>query len=482
MRAIGPSPARLEPHDATTWFPVPDPRSLPSLEVMLAELDAEGPGSAVASLPSDVIDLVVLEHLVTATPARAEPHDAAAWLPLPEDVHALPALGDLLAPSPAVTAALLAEAEAVASEAAAAAVAAAAPSPARAEPHDSTTWLPLPDPETLGPLHTPEPADRGDAERPTAPRRAARAARRPRIWAFVLLAAATVAGVVQLTGTDAPEAVAGTRPIPVTVDLDGQITTLSTTARTAAGLGRQLHVNKLVGVRHAPRRLVRHAYVVLRTRKSGQLVIDGHTVAYDSPSLTVAELLAASHVVLDGDDTAVPAPTSVLTDGALVTVVRVGAATKQTTEAVAFDTEMAPDPTLDIGQTREHRAGTPGVATLTWRARTENGVEVGQTLLSSVTTTAPISRVVGYGTRADPRWDELAQCESGGRWNTVDGGTPAYDGGLGIYRPNWAHYGGLEFAPNAGLATREEQIIVAQRIYDEYGWEPWGCARTLHWL
>ena len=41
-----------------------------------------------------------------------------------------------------------------------------------------------------------------------------------------------------------------------------------------------------------------------------------------------------------------------------------------------------------------------------------------------------------------------------------------------------SHYGGLEFAPNAGLATREEQIIVGERIYDDYGWYAWGCART----
>ena len=41
-----------------------------------------------------------------------------------------------------------------------------------------------------------------------------------------------------------------------------------------------------------------------------------------------------------------------------------------------------------------------------------------------------------------------------------------YDGGLGILRSTWIAFGGLEFAPNAGLATREEQIIVGQRIYN----------------
>jgi hypothetical protein len=58
-----------------------------------------------------------------------------------------------------------------------------------------------------------------------------------------------------------------------------------------------------------------------------------------------------------------------------------------------------------------------------------------------------------------------------------------YDGGLGILRSTWIAFGGLEFAPNAGLATREEQIIVGQRIYNTYGgWsQSWGCARQMHW-
>ena len=42
--------------------------------------------------------------------------------------------------------------------------------------------------------------------------------------------------------------------------------------------------------------------------------------------------------------------------------------------------------------------------------------------------------------------------------------------------------GGLEFAPNAGLATREQQIIVGMRIQAAHGWGAWGCGHTLHWV
>jgi len=137
---------------------------------------------------------------------------------------------------------------------------------------------------------------------------------------------------------------------------------------------------------------------------------------------------------------------------------------------------------LPVGQTREVQAGAPGVMVVTSRARLENGAVAGMSTLSKVPSVAPTPHVVAYGTLADWHWDALAQCESGSRWGTVDPVADGYDGGLGIYRGTWRAFGGLEFAPNAGLATREQQIIVGQRIVDRYGWSPWGCARNaLHW-
>jgi uncharacterized protein YabE (DUF348 family) len=276
--------------------------------------------------------------------------------------------------------------------------------------------------------------------------------------------------------------VAGVAPFSVSVDLDGEIETVRTTAARPNALVRQLDVGKYVAVREAPRRLGDGSQLVLRTRKSGLLKVDGQTLTFDSPSLTVAELLAMYDVSLEGDDTTSPSPDAILADGAQVKVVRVGAATQQSTETIPFGEETVADPTIPIGETREITAGVEGIATITWRARIENGVEVGRTMLSKVTTTEPTSRVMGYGTQADWHWDALANCESGGRWSTVDGGTPSYDGGLGILRENWRHYGGLQFAPNAGLATREEQIQVASRIHAEHGWDAWGCANgALGW-
>jgi len=57
-------------------------------------------------------------------------------------------------------------------------------------------------------------------------------------------------------------------------------------------------------------------------------------------------------------------------------------------------------------------------------------------------------------------WEAVSWCETNHNWN--DGGY--YAGGLGIAKSTWVGYGGRQFAPTAKTATKEEQIIVANRI------------------
>ncbi len=78
---------------------------------------------------------------------------------------------------------------------------------------------------------------------------------------------------------------------------------------------------------------------------------------------------------------------------------------------------------------------------------------------------------------SDLAWDRLAQCESGGDWkiNTGNG----YYGGVQFSPSTWRAFGGGEFAPNAHQATREQQIVVAERTLAEQGWNAWpSCSRS----
>jgi hypothetical protein len=58
-------------------------------------------------------------------------------------------------------------------------------------------------------------------------------------------------------------------------------------------------------------------------------------------------------------------------------------------------------------------------------------------------------------------WAQVADCEEGGDWS-FNG--PVFDGGLGISRANWIAYGGEQFAPEAAMASEDQQIMVAERI------------------
>ena len=83
------------------------------------------------------------------------------------------------------------------------------------------------------------------------------------------------------------------------------------------------------------------------------------------------------------------------------------------------------------------------------------------------------------------RWDRLARCETGGNWATNTGN--GFGGGLQFMHQNsystWLSFGGGEFSPNPWGASREEQIIVAERVLARSGYGAWpGCSRKFGWL
>jgi len=71
----------------------------------------------------------------------------------------------------------------------------------------------------------------------------------------------------------------------------------------------------------------------------------------------------------------------------------------------------------------------------------------------------------------DDIWSAVAQCESGNNWqiNTGNG----YYGGLQFSQSTWEFFGGLDYAPRADLATKEEQIIIAEKTLARQGWGAW---------
>jgi resuscitation-promoting factor RpfA len=70
-------------------------------------------------------------------------------------------------------------------------------------------------------------------------------------------------------------------------------------------------------------------------------------------------------------------------------------------------------------------------------------------------------------------WDRVAQCESGGNWQSNIGN--GFSGGLQFTPSTWRAFGGTGVAHQA---SRTQQIAVAERVLAAQGWNAWPvCSR-----
>jgi len=94
-------------------------------------------------------------------------------------------------------------------------------------------------------------------------------------------------------------------------------------------------------------------------------------------------------------------------------------------------------------------------------------------IIYSAALIASMALIAAPAANADPNWDAIAQCESGGNWaiNTGNG----YYGGLQFTLGTWYANGGTGM-PNQ--ASRQEQIRVAENVLHTQGIGAWPvCGR-----
>jgi len=63
-------------------------------------------------------------------------------------------------------------------------------------------------------------------------------------------------------------------------------------------------------------------------------------------------------------------------------------------------------------------------------------------------------------------WQHVAICEVAGNWSMTG---PSYSG-IGFLNSTWYRYGGRRFAPLAGDASRDQQILIGMKV--THGWVP----------
>lgn len=74
-------------------------------------------------------------------------------------------------------------------------------------------------------------------------------------------------------------------------------------------------------------------------------------------------------------------------------------------------------------------------------------------------------------------WDRVAECESGGTWSAdLRNG---YYGGLQMSQATWDKFGGGEYASRPDLASRTQQIAVAEKVLKVQGITPWLSCATI---
>ncbi len=202
------------------------------------------------------------------------------------------------------------------------------------------------------------------------------------------------------------------------------------------------------------------------------------TVRLAAPN--VAALLEAAGVPLEQRDTVVPAAGSPVVDGMQIQVTRIRI--DKVTQRVPLppNNRRVEDVTMNMSRQVVDDPGMPGTQDVTFAIAKVNGVETGRLPVANVVVTPARDGVLRVGakpgTEVPPvtngaQWDALAQCESTGNWaiNTGNG----FYGGVQFDQNTWERQGGLRYAPRADLATREEQIAIAEVTRARQGWGAW---------
>ncbi|BBY24851.1 resuscitation-promoting factor RpfB [Mycobacterium stomatepiae] len=208
---------------------------------------------------------------------------------------------------------------------------------------------------------------------------------------------------------------------------------------------------------------------------------DGGTIRMvHLPAPNVAGLLNAAGVPLQDSDQVTPAATAPIVDGMQIQVTR--NRIERITERVPLppNARRVEDPDMNMSRQVVEDPGSPGTQDVTYAVATVNGVETGRLPIANIVIAPARDSVVRVGTKPGTEvppvtdgsiWDAIASCEAGGNWaiNTGNG----YYGGVQFDQSTWERNGGLRFAARADLASRDEQITVAEVTRERQGWGAW---------
>ena len=285
---------------------------------------------------------------------------------------------------------------------------------------------------------------------------------------------------------------------PLTITIDGKQQTFWTTAlsvdQALQALGVRSEGAALSASRSQP--LGRNGLTMwLSTPKRVELYVDGHHHPLTTTAPTVGALLQKQGVTINAKDRLSNLPSTPLTDGMVVRLVRVTTKRTTQTQTVSFATVSKKNSSMYKGQTKVVTAGHAGKRTVVYDLTLADGKVERRTVVSSTVTKRPVSQVEEVGTKKKPvssagsggggsvggdvaslNWSALAKCESGGNPNAINHSGPYY----GLYQfsaGTWHSVGGSGVPTDYGSG---EQTYRAQLLYKRTGASSWpSCGHHL---
>jgi len=235
--------------------------------------------------------------------------------------------------------------------------------------------------------------------------------------------------------------------------------------------------------------------IELRSPKRITIVHDHVTQTVTTTDATAHDLFASLGITAKPGDRLSVKSTAPLRQGEKIVLQRV--VRKRVVRHVAIDyaTVRQQDSSMYKGETKVVRSGKSGTAAVTYALVYVDGKLAGRARLARTVISKPVAEVDRIGTKERPaapapapapaptntsglNWDAVANCESGGNWHINTGN--GFYGGLQFDYSTWLSNGGGAYAERADLATREEQIAIANKLYAARGSSPWPvCGRYL---
>ena len=252
-------------------------------------------------------------------------------------------------------------------------------------------------------------------------------------------------------------------------------TTAATVSDALAALG--YPSSDFVSVSRSKRLPLTPTSLVLRSPKRVVIKHDGTTSRVETTATTVGSALRELNIRLDGNDQVRPLRGKPVGAGMKINVLRIRTHLVTRHESMSYSVIKHYDSSMFTDQQRVVTSGKPGSELVTYRYVNVNGSFDHRVVVTRRVVVAPRTEVERVGTKQRPlldnglNWDAVAQCESGGDWSINTGN--GFYGGLQFDYSTWLSNGGGAYAPRADLATREEQIAVATRLYNARGSSPW---------